>query len=541
MNIIKFVSKSALMLLVSGVFYTIQAQDVVKPVPGNRASSVKNAPQVSKPIVKPDFDPKMVGREKGEYAIKVKLRGYKNVQVFLADNFGDKQYFRDTCMLDKNGVGVFEGNPKLQRGMYMIVFPRMDGYYELPITDDQTFYFEADTTMDETTVKVTGSVENESFVDYQRTRAINGKLRYQLDLDMKKAKAEMNEGLLTELRIQKTVWMQKIFVLESYMSKNPDHLLTKLFHAFQAIKIPENPNPLDSMYQYRYFRDHYWDNIDFSESGLIRAPQGLITSKLNDYIDKVSYQDPDSLVKAVDIAIGKTVPYTEMQKYFVQYLTNKFQDRKVMCQDNITIHLINKYYCEGDAWWYDDTAGKKKMCEDARKALPTMCGKLAPDLNMADTAGNMHQLYKNLGRYTILFFYDPTCGHCKEVIPIVNQVFQKHKANGIKVYAVSTENQYDEWRKMMRKRPELSEWINVCKVDRYYPWPYHKQDYNIVANPTLFILDKDAKIIGKKIHESQLEFFIESLLYEDGIIKTKPTPPKDVKEPTGETIKSLDQ
>ena len=205
------------------------------------------------------------------------------------------------------------------------------------------------------------------------------------------------------------------------------------------------------MFEYNYFRNHYWDNVDFNESGLIRAPQGLLTMKLNDYIDKVTFQDYDSLTRAVDIAIGKTVPYTEIQKYFIQYLTNKFQDRKIMCQDNVTIHLINKYYCSGDAWWYDDTAGKRKMCEEAKRAIPTMCGRIAPDLNLADTAGKYHRLYENLGKYTIIFFYDPTCGHCKEVIPVVNEVFNKHKNNGIKVYAVSSEGKYNEWMKMMAR------------------------------------------------------------------------------------------
>jgi thiol-disulfide isomerase/thioredoxin len=188
----------------------------------------------------------------------------------------------------------------------------------------------------------------------------------------------------------------------------------------------------------------------------------------------------------------------------------------------------------GDAWWYDDTAQKRKMCEDARKALPTMCGKIGPDLRLADTSGKYHNLYESLGLYTILFFYDPTCGHCKEVIPVVNAVFQKHKLNGIKVYAVSTESQYDEWRKMMRTRPELHEWINVCRTDRYWPWPINKAEYNVVANPTIFILDQNARILGKKIHEDQLEFFIESLLYEKGIIKTKPVPPKEKKEEPSE-------
>lgn len=492
-------------------------------------TATAQAAQAGQPGIKV-FDPKNVGREPGEYRIKVKLKGYKNVKIFLADNFGDNKYLRDTCELDANGVGTFTGSPKLQRGMYMIVFPRMDGFYELPLTDDQTFTFEADTTLDETTIKVTGSAENEAFVIYQKNRAINGKKRFELEREMKQLKAQGHEEQYAVLKTERdSLDAMDIRYREDYMKKHPDHLLSKLFKAFQGIKIPDNPNPKDSMYEYRYYKNHYWDNIDFSESGLIRAPQGLLTAKLNDYIEKVSFQDPDSLVKAVDFVIGKTLPYTETQKYFIQYLTNKFQDRKIMCQDNVTIHLIHKYYCLNDAWWYDDTAQKRKMCEDARKALPTMCGKTAPDLNMADTAGKMHRLYENLGKFTILFFYDPTCGHCKEVIPKVNAVFQKHKLNGIKVYAVSTENQYDEWRKMMRNKPEIQEWVNVCRVDRYWPWPLNKQDYNIIANPTLFILDENARIIGKKIHEDQLEFFIESLLFDKGIIKTKPVPPKEEK------------
>ena len=526
-----------------GIFFQASAQKPEKKAAQKSAkktdqkqaeTTTKETATVSTPAVK-KFDASQVGRDKGSYAIKVKLKGFKNAPIYLADNFGDKQYLRDTCMLDANGVGTFEGNLKLQRGMYMIVFPQMQAFYELPITADQEFYFEADTNADETTVKVTGSVENEAFVEYQRIRAINGKNRYYLDQDMKNAKLANNDTLYMRLKTQRdSLDAQDIRFRESFVSKNSSHFVTKLFKAFQSIKIPQNPNPLDSMFDYRYFRDHYWDNVDFNESGLIRAPQGLLAAKLNEYIDKVSFQDPDSLVNAVDIAIGKTVPFTETQKYFVQYLTNKFQDRKIMCQDNVTIHLIDKYYCQNEAWWYDDTAGKRKMCEEAKKALPTLCGKTTPDLNMADTAGKMHRLYENLGRYTILFFYDPTCGHCKEVIPVVNRVFLEHKKNGIKVYAVSTENQYDEWRKMMRSRPELQGWINVCRVDRYAPWPFYKQDYNIVANPTMFILDENGRIIGKKIHEDQLEFFIESLLFEKGIISTKPTPPLEKKEEKAE-------
>jgi hypothetical protein len=110
---------------------------------------------------------------------------------------------------------------------------------------------------------------------------------------------------------------------------------------------------------------------------------------------------------------------------------------------------------------------------------------------------------------------------------VVSKVHKKLKNKGVVVYAISTEGKYAEWKKMMQTNPDLSQWINVCKTDRNYPWPIYRQDYNITANPTLFVLDENAKIIGKKIDEHQLEFFVESILYEKGLIDYKPTLPKE--------------
>ena len=227
-----------------GIFFQASAQKPEKKAAQKSAkktdqkqaeTTTKETATVSTPAVK-KFDASQVGRDKGSYAIKVKLKGFKNAPIYLADNFGDKQYLRDTCMLDANGVGTFEGNLKLQRGMYMIVFPQMQAFYELPITADQEFYFEADTNADETTVKVTGSVENEAFVEYQRIRAINGKNRYYLDQDMKNAKLATNDTLYMRLKTQRdSLDAQDIRFRESFVSKNSSHFVTKLFKAFQSI------------------------------------------------------------------------------------------------------------------------------------------------------------------------------------------------------------------------------------------------------------------------------------------------------------------
>lgn len=512
-------------LALIGLFFLNNQFLKAQPV-GNKppVSAVKPVPSPMNPV---KIDLKNIGREPGIYKIKVKINGFNNVPLYLADNFGDKQYMRDTCQLDENGVGTFTGNLKLQRGLYMIVSPQLDAYFELPITDDQDFSFEADKTFDETKIKIVGSLENQAFVEFQNHRNFYGKEKYGLDTMYKNAQRLKDEEKANQYkaRIIEIEKKDKEF-RDNYNAKYPNHLLTKISNAFEPVKFPEGVK-LDSFQEYYYYKTHYWDNVDFSEAGLIRAPGGLLIRKLNEFIDRVSFQDPDSLVVSVDYVMNKTKKYSEIQKYFVQHLTSKFQDKKIMCMDNVTYHLINEYYCKGKAWWYDDTAGMRKMCEEGAKAIPTYCGKIAPNLKMSDTAGKFHELYSKLGKVTILFFYDPTCGHCKEVIPIVARVHNKLKNNGVVVYAVSTENKYDEWRAMMKNNSDLKNWINVCRTDRYAPWPYYKLDYNINSNPQIFILDENGRILGKKLDEHQLEFFIESILYEKKLIDYKPTPPKE--------------
>jgi hypothetical protein len=57
----------------------------------NKNNSPATAPIVAtaqEPTVAPKFNAANVGRAAGPYAIKVKLKGFKNVPIYLADNFG---------------------------------------------------------------------------------------------------------------------------------------------------------------------------------------------------------------------------------------------------------------------------------------------------------------------------------------------------------------------------------------------------------------------------------------------------------------------
>ena len=54
--------------------------------------------------------------------------------------------------------------------------------------------------------------------------------------------------------------------------------------------------------------------------------------------------------------------------------------------------------------------------------------------------GNPLYLHTTSANYTVLIFWDPTCGHCKEVLPKIDSIYRaKWKADSVSIYAVSKE------------------------------------------------------------------------------------------------------
>ena len=84
------------------------------------------------------------------------------------------------------------------------------------------------------------------------------------------------------------------------------------------------------------------------------------------------------------------------------------------------------------------------------------------------------------------------------------------------MYAVGAESKHKEWIEYLDKNPQMNLWVNVCHTDRYWPWPINKANYNIFANPVIFLLDDEKKILGKRIDENKLEEYLIVIMMDKG-------------------------
>lgn len=122
-------------------------------------------------------------------------------------------------------------------------------------------------------------------------------------------------------------------------------------------------------------------------------------------------------------------------------------------------------------------------------------GTVAPDFKMRTAVGRTLSLYDVKAEYIMLFFSNPGCDACKEIIEEVMGV--PEMVDLINSGAVAVVNVYiDEdlvaWREYEPNYPES--WISCYDIFRIIR---NERLYDVRAIPSLYLLDKDKRILLK--------------------------------------------
>ena len=148
---------------------------------------------------------------------------------------------------------------------------------------------------------------------------------------------------------------------------------------------------------------------------------------------------------------------------------------------------------------------------DARMCTLNRVGTKAADFRFADKSGRIRSLYDIKADNIILFFSNPGCTACLDIINTLKSI--PAVAHGVASGRLAVLNIYiDEdlkaWREYMPIYPE--DWYNG-----YDPDYVIRTDvlYNVRAIPSLYLLDKDKKVIMKDAPETRLFDWLDHLSF----------------------------
>ena len=446
-------------------------------------------------------------------AYKIQLKtNYDNGIAYLAYYLGPKLYIQDSAAVAKNGNANFTGAAKLIPGVYSIVMPGKRYSYDFLVDKDQDFEIEFDSTKPRD-VKVTGNAENEDFVAYQRFTQEQGvKLNSAKEAYSKattRADSSAQSDLYEKYNKELNEYRQNIVTQKS------GSLLALLLSSMKETPIPNfSPkNRQDSLDAFNYYKKHYWDSYSFMDDRIIRTP--FFLPKLENWYRNVIAPMPnDSIIADIDykLLLARNAP--ELYKYMINWITDEYFNPKLMGQDAIFLHMYNKYHSKGISNWLNESQ-LEQVNKRAYMIMGNQVGITAANLNMESIDGKRLNLAEIDAPYTVVAFWDPDCGHCKEEMPRVDSIYRSSwKAKGIKIFAVNTGHKIDDWKKFVAEH-KMDQFINVyqpeaeLKNEEAAGKPGYRQLYDITSTPTLYLLDKDKKIVAKKLTFLQINDLIE--------------------------------
>lgn len=451
------------------------------------------------------------------YQVTLKAPQVRSGIVYLTFYQGPNLNIADSAAAGNAGTTLFKGNYKLLPGIYVIVFPGKMSRVEFLVDKSQQITISVPDTNDIVNKTViTGAPENQLYTQYQRYVSVKG--RQLLDEKNAYAKSRTRADSALHEKNYNTYTRELNDYRDNIIRTQPKSMMAVLLKAMKDPKLPKGIpiTNLDSVNHYYYYKNHYWDDITFMDDRIIRTP--FFINKLERYYRDVLPKDADSIIKDADykLLLARTSP--EMYKYLLNWLTDEYINPKYMGQDKILVHLFEKYHSKGLSNWLNE----KQLEAISRRAymvMSNLIGEKGANLEMLDREDKPANLYDLQAEYTILVFWDPNCGHCKEEIPRIDSVYQANwKKHDVKIYAVLSPDEKgkgkSDWISFIKDH-RLDDWVHVYQTkekeqaDFKAQIPGYRQLYDVILTPTLYLLDREKRIIGKKLTWEQLNELLE--------------------------------
>lgn len=137
-------------------------------------------------------------------------------------------------------------------------------------------------------------------------------------------------------------------------------------------------------------------------------------------------------------------------------------------------------------------------------------GSTAPDFSFRDIKGRTASLHEIKAEYTMLFFSNPGCESCLEIIntiesrPYIDELMSSGILSIVNIYI---DYDIDEWKSYAHEYP--SDWINAYD---YKQAIYGEELYFVRAIPSLYLLDRDKKVLFKDVPVERALAYLEETL-----------------------------
>lgn len=290
---------------------------------------------------------------------------------------------------------------------------------------------------------------------------------------------------------------------------------------FHALPFPDIqlPSMIDGQQEaLEYMAINYWNGMTDpsrnypSDSVLVSGVRrGDVEQKFADWTSIMDYAGQGVWSKAVGnlyeraLACEKKDTSSQVFETFVELFQKYYYNvNSPLRNEDVYYHFVSRYAS------FDGLSDveRGKYEREARLCALNRVGTKAADFRFADRRGRMTNLYDVKAEMTLLFFSNPGCNACMEIIEVLRDepMISSQVASGrLAVVNVYIDEDIQSWRDYMPIYPE--EWYNGFDPDLILR---DNGIYAIRAIPSLYLLDSEKRVIMKDAPEERLFRYLSS-------------------------------
>lgn len=256
----------------------------------------------------------------------------------------------------------------------------------------------------------------------------------------------------------------------------------------------------------KYLVMHFWDRFDFGNRELIQKPH-ITEQAFVDYINILTYVPAQSVDESVVYTLEKAEADSSMYFHFVSLFEKYFYDPNSPFRNEAFYIPVLRQVVKSEVLTPEMKSPYEFQLEMAGK---NNVGQMANDFRYTLVSGHSSNLYSIKSEYILLMFSNPECSTCMSVTSQLNQSVAiqgalSRNSQGRTMLTIMTlypDNNIDEWRSHLSELPP--DWLHTYDNGMEIT---HKKLYDIKAIPTLYLLDKNKKVILKDTSVGAIESF----------------------------------
>ena len=258
---------------------------------------------------------------------------------------------------------------------------------------------------------------------------------------------------------------------------------------------------------------HFWDGIEAFDGPTDDNP--VLASQLDFYFDKMVAPLPDSITLEISRLIervnhsaalrqvqGPQESSTDLRDFILWHLLERYRHPEYMSQDQVFVWLYDEYFSQLEI--KDLNATNLAMIQEKAERLRRLAlFNVAPDIKISDSL----VLQSVESEYTVLFFFDHSCDVCQQEMLDLDSVCVAHPE--ITVLAIDLNmDSSGGFEICPQGNGDLKSPIQHRRITNPSELVALSDTYDIETTPLIYVLDKDKRIIAKKIRAKQIPLIL---------------------------------